>query len=147
MPQPRKSSHPSPEPRTDSPFIAAREQIKKAHSLDLLFSRFASGTARIIGHPLVFLCSLLIVLVWAACGPLFRYSDTWQLVINTGTTTMPPSAESRKLGAVCCFSGGAFFRLDVLTRVAPTAKTVFYVCTNLLTLIPVIQDKNPPQNS
>jgi len=38
------------------------------------------------GKPVVFLAAVLIVVVWAATGPIFRYSDTWQLVINTGTT-------------------------------------------------------------
>ena len=71
-----------------SPFLTAREEIKQAHSLDLTFSRFASDTARIIGNPIIFLCALVIVIVWAACGPIFRYSDTWQLVINTGTTVI-----------------------------------------------------------
>ena len=66
----------------------AREEIRQTHSLDLIFSRFASKTARIIGNPMVFLCALVIVIVWAACGPVFRYSDTWQLVINTGTTVI-----------------------------------------------------------
>ncbi len=82
----RKSQNTSTHQETKSPFIEAREQIRKAHSLDLLFSRFASQTARIIGNPMVFLCALVIVIVWAICGPLFHYSDTWQLVINTGTT-------------------------------------------------------------
>ena len=81
---PSKSAH----QETKSPFVEAREQIREAHSLDLLFSRFASKTARIIGNPMVFLCALVIVVVWAGCGPLFRYSDTWQLVINTGTTVV-----------------------------------------------------------
>jgi low affinity Fe/Cu permease len=50
------------------------------------FSSFASRTAWVSGQPLIFLLSVLVVLVWAAMGPLFHYSDTWQLVINTGTT-------------------------------------------------------------
>ena len=72
----------------ESRFLMAREEIRQTHSLDLIFSRFASKTARIIGNPMVFLCALVIVIVWAACGPVFRYSDTWQLVINTGTTVI-----------------------------------------------------------
>jgi low affinity Fe/Cu permease len=50
------------------------------------FSRFAKWTAHATGHPLAFLVSVLIVLGWVATGPIFHYSDTWQLVINTGTT-------------------------------------------------------------
>ena len=42
--------------------------------------------ARYAGHPLAFLTAVLLVLIWALTGPLFAYSDTWQLVINTSTT-------------------------------------------------------------
>jgi low affinity Fe/Cu permease len=50
------------------------------------FGRFATGTARAMGHPLAFLMAVLIIVIWAATGPLFAFSDTWQLVINTSTT-------------------------------------------------------------
>ena len=50
------------------------------------FARFAKGTSRATGRPLTFFIALAIVIVWLATGSLFRYSDTWQLVINTGTT-------------------------------------------------------------
>jgi low affinity Fe/Cu permease len=46
----------------------------------------ACQTARLAGKPLTFLIAVLLVLVWAGTGPLFGYSDTWQLVINTSTT-------------------------------------------------------------
>jgi low affinity Fe/Cu permease len=46
----------------------------------------ACQTAHLAGKPLTFLIAVLIVLVWAFTGPLFGYSDTWQLVINTSTT-------------------------------------------------------------
>ena len=51
-----------------------------------LFSRMANATAAWSGKPAAFLTALGVVLVWAITGPLFHYSDTWQLVINTGTT-------------------------------------------------------------
>lgn len=51
-----------------------------------LFSRFASGVARATGKPATFVVCVLTIFVWALCGPLFHFSDTWQLVINTGTT-------------------------------------------------------------
>jgi low affinity Fe/Cu permease len=54
--------------------------------LDKLFAKFANATARITGSPTAFLLCVAAVLVWAATGPLFRFSETWQLVINTGTT-------------------------------------------------------------
>jgi low affinity Fe/Cu permease len=51
-----------------------------------IFRRFAEATARGAGKPAAFLLAAAIVLVWAASGPIFHYGDTWQLVINTGTT-------------------------------------------------------------
>ncbi|WP_028081073.1 low affinity iron permease family protein [Solimonas soli] len=50
------------------------------------FSRFAQKTATLAGRPAIFAGATLTVLLWATLGPLFGYSDTWQLVINTGTT-------------------------------------------------------------
>ena len=51
-----------------------------------LFSDLACATARYAGHPLAFLTATTLVIVWALTGPLFGFSDTWQLVINTSTT-------------------------------------------------------------
>ena len=50
------------------------------------FTRFAKATSRQAGRPIAFFIATGIVLVWIVTGPLFRFSDTWQLVINTGTT-------------------------------------------------------------
>jgi low affinity Fe/Cu permease len=50
------------------------------------FAKIASAVARWTGRPLTFLACIVIVTVWAACGPVFHYSDTWQLIINTSTT-------------------------------------------------------------
>jgi low affinity Fe/Cu permease len=50
------------------------------------FSRFANWTARASGHPSAFALAAAVVLVWLVTGPVFGFSDTWQLVINTGTT-------------------------------------------------------------
>ena len=50
------------------------------------FTRFAKATARAAGHPTTFGLAVLVILAWAVTGPLFQFSDTWQLVINTGTT-------------------------------------------------------------
>ena len=54
--------------------------------MDILFARFANATARITGSPIAFLTCVAAVLLWAATGPVFKFSETWQLVINTGTT-------------------------------------------------------------
>lgn len=50
------------------------------------FTHFAQTASRIAGHYLAFTVALAIVIVWAVSGPLFAFSSTWQLVINTGTT-------------------------------------------------------------
>jgi low affinity Fe/Cu permease len=58
----------------------------KSRTWSDLFSRMASTTARWTGKPIAFLLASACVVIWAATGPLFGYSDTWQLVINTSTT-------------------------------------------------------------
>ncbi len=50
------------------------------------FARFAKATSRLAGRPSTFAFAALIILAWAVTGPVFHYSDTWQLVINTSTT-------------------------------------------------------------
>jgi low affinity Fe/Cu permease len=68
------------------PYIEAHEQVRKSGGLNLWFSRFASSTAQIVGHPYMFLFAVIVLVIWAGSGPFFHYSDTWQLIINTGTT-------------------------------------------------------------
>ena len=50
------------------------------------FTRFAKATSRVTGRPAAFILAVGVILAWLVTGPLFRFSDTWQLVINTGTT-------------------------------------------------------------
>ena len=50
------------------------------------FTSFAKATARTTGRPVTFIAATAIILIWGLTGPLFGFSDTWQLVINTGTT-------------------------------------------------------------
>jgi low affinity Fe/Cu permease len=54
--------------------------------VDRFFARLAKSVSRATGHPLAFGIALLVVVAWAVSGPIFGFSDTWQLVINTGTT-------------------------------------------------------------
>lgn len=54
--------------------------------MERLFIRFATLTAKVAGKPWTFIACLAVVLVWAVSGPMFKFSETWQLVINTGTT-------------------------------------------------------------
>ena len=53
---------------------------------DSLFDSFDKRASRTTGHPATFAAAVLIILVWATSGPLFGFSNTWQLVINTSTT-------------------------------------------------------------
>jgi low affinity Fe/Cu permease len=53
---------------------------------DNIFSRFASTVTRWTGSTWAFIAALAIIAAWGLIGPLFYYSDTWQIVINTGTT-------------------------------------------------------------
>jgi low affinity Fe/Cu permease len=63
-----------------------REAISKRKILQQLFGKAANGVAHSAGHPVTFVCCCLIVIAWAIAGPFAGYSDTWQLIINTGTT-------------------------------------------------------------
>ncbi|WP_374599749.1 low affinity iron permease family protein [Brevundimonas sp.] len=54
--------------------------------MEKLFVRFATLTAKVAGKPWTFIACLAVVLTWAVSGPIFKFSETWQLVINTGTT-------------------------------------------------------------
>ena len=58
----------------------------KATKSKTSFSRFAKWTSRVSGSPPAFACAVGIIVIWAVTGPIFGFSDTWQLVINTGTT-------------------------------------------------------------
>lgn len=68
------------------PYIEARTEVSKSAGLNFWFSRFASATAQIVGHPYMFLAAVIVLIAWAVSGPFFHFSDTWQLIINTGTT-------------------------------------------------------------
>ncbi|MGZ6359893.1 MAG: low affinity iron permease family protein [Bdellovibrionota bacterium] len=59
---------------------------KRPTAINRAFGTIANNIAREAGRPLTFITALAIVLAWGATGPMFHYSDTWQLVINTGTT-------------------------------------------------------------
>ncbi len=54
--------------------------------MEALFEKIANVISRAMGRPMTFIVCVILVLVWALSGPMFHFSDTWQLVINTGTT-------------------------------------------------------------
>lgn len=51
-----------------------------------LFTRFSKWTAQTMGRPTAFIVAAIVIVVWGVTGPIFHYSDTWQLIINTSTT-------------------------------------------------------------
>ncbi|RYY24381.1 MAG: low affinity iron permease family protein [Sphingomonadales bacterium] len=90
-----------------------------------LFERFAQLIAAWAGRPPAFVLALLVVLVWGVTGPLFKYSDTWQLVINTGTTIVTflmvfliQNAQNRDAAAIQC-------KLDEIIRALDDGRNEF----------------------
>jgi low affinity Fe/Cu permease len=75
---------------TKTSLAGATRSIRQHRSfgdrLDTYFTNFAHHTSRFAGSPWVFTIAVLTILVWAVSGPLFGFSDTWQLIINTSTT-------------------------------------------------------------
>jgi low affinity Fe/Cu permease len=67
-------------PDTSSPSYAS------GHAVTRIFDAFASAITRWAGSPIAFGLAVVCIVVWIVTGPVFRYSDGWQLVINTGTT-------------------------------------------------------------
>ncbi len=89
------------------------------------FSRIASRIADFTGRPWAFLTAVLVIVVWAVTGPIFGFSDTWQLVINTGTTIVTflmvfliQNTQNRDARAI-------HLKLDELLRATPKARNEF----------------------
>jgi low affinity Fe/Cu permease len=75
-------------PSSQDEFADGTNHRRKGDRMADWFSRFARYAARLSGHYLAFTIALAIIVVWAATGPIFKFSSTWQLIINTGTTTI-----------------------------------------------------------
>ena len=90
------------------------------------FDRFARWTEHQVGSPTAFVLAVAVILTWACSGPLFGWSDTWQLVINTGTTIVTflmvfliQSTQSRDTRAL-------HLKLDELIRVNQMARNSLF---------------------
>ena len=93
--------------------------------IDHLFTRIASRIAAWTGQPLTFILALAVVIIWGVTGPLFNWSNTWQLVINTGTTIITflmvfliQNAQNRDASAIQV-------KLDELIRAVDLARNEF----------------------
>jgi low affinity Fe/Cu permease len=80
----KKPANPSAKRAPLSAVDIARDHTEKGWRAT--FATFSKQTSGAVGSPLMFLIALAIVLIWGITGPMFGFSDTWQLVINTGTT-------------------------------------------------------------
>jgi len=87
------------------------------------FRKLAYGTAEIVGSPWAFLAGVGVVLVWGLSGPYFHFSDTWQLVINTGTTIVMFLVVFLIQGAQNRDSRALHLKLDELLRAVEHART------------------------
>lgn len=84
----RSIGHPPGSDQVSEPLRAGSGQspaTSSAHT-DGIFRRFSQATATVTGSSWAFIVAVLVILSWGASGPLFKFSDTWQLVINTSTT-------------------------------------------------------------
>jgi low affinity Fe/Cu permease len=107
-----------PSPATPSP----PDSSVRVRSVHELFRRLAHSTAYIIGTPAAFMVAIGSLVIWALTGPAFGYSDTWQLIINTGTTIvtflvvfMIQNTQNRDSQAI-------HVKLDELIRATKTAR-------------------------
>ena len=89
------------------------------------FTKIAAWIATAAGQPLTFLTAVAVIIIWAVTGPLFHYSDTWQLIINTGTTIVTflmvfliQNSQNRDAAAMQA-------KLDELIRAVDTARNQF----------------------
>ena len=99
--------------------------------MKVLFRNFAHWAAELVGSPGAFTAAVLITIIWATTGPSFHFSDSWQLVINTGTTIITflmvfliQSTQNRDTKAI-------HLKLDELIRAVGAARTDLVHLENL----------------
>ncbi|WP_176590335.1 low affinity iron permease family protein [Sphingobium sp. EM0848] len=93
--------------------------------MDRIFTALAHRVASWTGQPIAFILAILVILTWIVTGPVFQYSDTWQLIINTGTTIVTflmvfliQNAQNRDSAALQA-------KMDELIRAIKTARNEF----------------------
>ncbi len=93
--------------------------------MEQFFTKVATAIAGLAGRPLTFVVAIALIVVWAATGPLFGYSDTWQLIVNTSTTIVTflmvfliQNSQNRDAAAMQA-------KLDELLRAVPKARPEF----------------------
>jgi low affinity Fe/Cu permease len=99
--------------------------------MDLLFTRISGRIASWAGQPFVFIVAVGLIIIWAICGPVFHYSDTWQLIVNTATTIITflmvfliQNSQNRDAGAMQA-------KLDELIRAVEGARGQFIAIEHL----------------
>jgi len=93
--------------------------------MDRIFTKVAGSIAAFAGQPVAFIMAIALMIVWGLTGPMFHYSDTWQLVVNTGTTIVTflmvfliQNSQNRDAAALQA-------KLDELIRAIETARGEF----------------------
>ena len=87
-----------------------------------MFDRFAGWVSRALAQPAAFLAALGSIVLWAATGPVFGYSDQWQLVVNTGTTVVTFLMVFVLQNSTARENAAIEAKLDELIRAAPEAR-------------------------
>src|SRR5436190_20404780 len=101
---------------------SVKEHGPETRSSGGVFDRFASSSARWTGHAVAFGAAAAVTLAWAASGPLFHFSNTWQLVINTGTTVLTFLMVFIIQNTINRDSAAVHLKLDELLRVTAEAR-------------------------
>lgn len=110
--------------------------------LDRIFSAFAQRVSHTAGQPAMFIVALAVVVIWGVSGPLFGFSDTWQLVINTGTTIITFLMVFVIQNAQNVDAGAIQAKLDELIRADRNARNEFIGIEHLTaTQLEVIRKK------
>jgi low affinity Fe/Cu permease len=93
--------------------------------MDRIFTKISGGIAAFAGQPVAFIMAIALMIIWGVTGPMFHYSDTWQLVVNTGTTIVTflmvfliQNSQNRDAGALQA-------KLDELIRAVEGARGQF----------------------